>query len=226
MSYGAFVSVRVQNQSLTGLLHVSEMDCFVTDATEHLELGDTVSVRLLQQKKGRVSWSSSRLPRYDLEAFEALKSSGAFVKGLVQSTEPRGALVLVQPPEGGMAVLGVLRQGYAGEAGREVSEVLSEGQEVDVRVVSTAGGRLLLSMQELVPEAFLDIGPEVFLKGVVKVGEPFRPRNLLFEPSFQGFQRPRPLDAFAFRSCATGAPSWRCRRPAAPPTGASCTSAT
>lgn len=194
MSYGAFVTVWVQNQSLTGLLHVSEMDCFVVNALEHLAVGDNVTVRLLNQKKGRVSWScSTQLTRYgDLEAFEPLVRSGAFVKGLVQSVEENGALILLQPPLGGMAVLGVLRRGDVEvPEGQGVEDVIAEGQEVDVRVVSTTAGRLLLSMvplQQPVPKAFMDVGPELFLKGVVKAGPRF---CMDFEPESFFSRAPR-----------------------------------
>eukprot|EP00435_Cladocopium_sp_Y103_P061465 s700_g23.t1 len=174
MSYGAFVKVQWQGQGKVGLLHVSEMaDDFIVDCTEAVSVGDNVTVQLLQSNKGRTSWTArtERLSAEELDPFVGLHRKKDFLTGLVQETCEGGAYVLLQPPEGGIAVQGVLRrQEMDLKDGETVEDVLKVGEEVEVLVKSAENGRLVLSMAKSmqVPSAFKEIPEDLWLRGVVK----------------------------------------------------------
>lgn len=174
MSYGAFVKVHWQGEDRVGLLHVSEMaDDFIVDCTEAVSVGDNATVQLLQSNKGRTSWTarSDRLSAEELDPFVGLHRKKDFLTGLVQETCEGGAYVLLQPPDGGIAVQGVLRRQEINlKDGETVEDVLKVGEEVEVLVKSAENGRLVLSMAKpaLVPSAFKEIPEDLWLRGVVK----------------------------------------------------------
>jgi len=176
MSYGVFVSVQYEGKAVTGLLHVSEMadDFLAEDCQERFSVGDNVTVRLRHQSKGRISWTARthRLSDEDLEPFVGLSRRCSKLTGLIQQTCEGGAYVLVQPPEGGIMVQGVLqRQELDLKEGQELEEVLQVGKELDnLQVKSAENGRLLLTLKspKMVPAAFQEVPEDLFLKGEVQ----------------------------------------------------------
>eukprot|EP00434_Breviolum_minutum_P026347 symbB.v1.2.023291.t1/scaffold2121.1/size88631/3 len=176
MCYGVFVSVQSEGKAVTGLLHVSELadDFLAEDCQERFSVGDNVTIRLRHQSKGRISWTARthRLSDEDLEPFVGLSRKKVLLTGLIQQTCEGGAYVLLQPPEGGIMVQGVLqRQELDLKEGQELEEVLQVGQELDnLQVKSAENGRLLLTLKspKMVPAAFQAVPEDLFLKGEVQ----------------------------------------------------------
>lgn len=158
-SYGAFVNI---GASTDGLLHVSEMaDTFVKDATEMFKVGDKVSVRIknVNTEKGQVALScksedaesaprrAPRKARPDMSEF-ASADPKVFVTGTVSSITTFGAFVTIKEGVDGLVHISAISE----ERCERVEDVLSEGQEVQVRVVSfdAEKRRLGLSMRQYV----------------------------------------------------------------------------
>uniref|UniRef100_A0A7S0Q8J4 S1 motif domain-containing protein n=1 Tax=Coccolithus braarudii TaxID=221442 RepID=A0A7S0Q8J4_9EUKA len=156
-SYGAFVNI---GASTDGLLHVSEMaDTFVKDATEMFKVGDKVSVRIknVNTEKGQVALScksedaesaprrAPRKARPDMSEF-ASADPKVFVTGTVSSITTFGAFVTIKEGVDGLVHISAISE----ERCERVEDVLSEGQEVQVRVVSfdAEKRRLGLSMRQ------------------------------------------------------------------------------
>lgn len=140
-SYGAFVDL---GASTDGLLHVSEMsDDFVKDANDLFKVGDSVSVRVkgVNIEKGQVALScksedaprrgGGRRERPDLSEYEGADDK-VFITGKVNSITSYGAFVTLKEGVDGLVHISAIQEGGVGK----VEDVLSEGQEVQVRVVS------------------------------------------------------------------------------------------
>jgi predicted RNA-binding protein with RPS1 domain len=158
-SYGAFVNI---GATTDGLLHVSEMaDTFVKDATEMFKVGDTVSVRIksVNTEKQQVALScksenaeaaprrAPRKARPDMSEFENADPK-VFVSGKVSSITSFGAFVTLKEGVDGLCHISAISE----ERCERVEDVLSVGQEVQVRVVSfdASKRRLGLSMRQYV----------------------------------------------------------------------------
>lgn len=142
-SYGAFVDLGYVTD---GLLHVSQMaDTFVKDASEMFKVGDSVSVRVLSvdlEKKqvalSRKSENASqdrtpreRKPKADLTEYESADEK-EFIAGTVNSIQSYGAFVTLKEGVDGLIHISQIQDGGVSS----VEDVLTEGQEVKVRVVS------------------------------------------------------------------------------------------
>lgn len=156
MSYGAFVNVGAVTD---GLLHVSEISNeFVQDANEKLTKGDTVNVwiKSINLEKGQLALTCKepgsqgadrqrRQPRRrpDLSKYESADDK-EWINGTVNSITDFGAFVTLEDGVDGLVHISQVQEGGVGK----VSDVLTVGQEVQVRVVSCEAkkGRIGLSM--------------------------------------------------------------------------------
>jgi predicted RNA-binding protein with RPS1 domain len=153
MAYGAFVDI---GATTDGLLHVSEINNkFVKDANDELTAGETVSVRIkainlekqqlaLTGKDESEAARPARRPKADLTEYESADAQ-VFVSGTVSSITDYGAFVSLKEGVDGLLHISAIKEGGVGK----VSDELSVGQEVQVRVVSFDKGkrRIGLSMK-------------------------------------------------------------------------------
>jgi predicted RNA-binding protein with RPS1 domain len=164
-SYGAFVDIGAETD---GLLHVSEIsNDYVKDATEVLNVGDAVTVRvkLVNMEKKQValtakdpnaapsprperSGGGGRGPK-DLSEFIGADEK-AYITGTVSRIQEYGAFIQLKDGIDGLVHISELVEGGVGA----VSDVLKEGQEIQVRVikVDTDSGRIGLSMKPWLAE--------------------------------------------------------------------------
>jgi len=162
MAYGAFVDV---GASTDGLLHVSEIcNEFVKDATEKLTAGDTIKCRVkaVNLEKGQLALTAkdpnaeptraqrAPRPKADLTEYESADPK-VFVTGKVNSITDFGAFVTLKEGVDGLVHISQIQEGGVGK----VSDVLSIGQEVQVRIeqVDKSKRRIGLSMIEWSEEA-------------------------------------------------------------------------
>jgi len=149
--YGAFVDLG----GLEGMLHVSEIGFARTaHPKDVLEVGQEVEVQVLKieppkdSKHGeRISLSRKALERDPWQDAAERFTEGSRVKGRVMRLEAFGAFIEIAPGLEGLAHISELG------AGRRINhprEVLTLGQDVDVRVlgVDPAKRRVSLSLQE------------------------------------------------------------------------------
>jgi len=164
-SYGAFVDIGAETD---GLLHVSEIsNDYVKDATEVLNVGDAVTVRvkLVNMEKKQVALTAKdpnaaptprpsggggggRGPK-DLSEFIGADEK-AYITGTVARIQDFGAFIRLKDGIDGLVHISELVEGGVGA----VSDVLKEGQEIQVRVikVDTDSGRIGLSMKPWLAE--------------------------------------------------------------------------
>jgi predicted RNA-binding protein with RPS1 domain len=164
-SYGAFVDIGYMSD---GLLHVSEMsDTYVKDANDMFAVGDTVTVRVkaVDLEKSQVALSnkdpnakptggqrggggSMRRDRESVDMSEFQNADEkAFITGTVRSIQSFGAFVSLKEGVDGLLHISEIMEGGV----KSVGDVLSEGQEVLVRVVSFDDKRRIsLSMRPYV----------------------------------------------------------------------------
>jgi len=150
MPYGAFVDV---GASTDGLLHVSEISNeFIQDATEKLTVGDAITckVKAINLEKQQLALTckepqARRKPRPDLSEYESADDK-EFITGTVNSITDFGAFVTIKEGVDGLVHISQIQEGGVGK----VEDVLSVGQEVQVRVTSVdkAKRRIGLSMRE------------------------------------------------------------------------------
>jgi len=161
MAYGAFVDI---GAATDGLLHVSEISNeFVKDASEKLSVGDEVTVRIksinLEKKQMALTAKDpnaeppARAPRgekVDLSEFEGADEK-AFITGTVSRVQDYGAFISLKPGVDGLVHISQIQEGGVSA----VADVLSAGQEVQVRIIKVEPDkrRIGLSMLPWVPEA-------------------------------------------------------------------------
>jgi len=165
MAYGAFVDV---GASTDGLLHVSEISNeFVKDATEKLTAGDTVTCRIkaINLEKQQLALTCKdpsaagrgggrgRKERPDLTEYESADDK-EFVTGTVNSITDFGAFVTLKEGVDGLVHISQIQEGGVGK----VEDVLSVGQEVQVRIVKVEKEkrRIALSMKPWVERSEKD----------------------------------------------------------------------
>jgi len=163
-SYGAFVDIGAETD---GLLHVSEISNeYVKDATEVLNVGDSVTVRvkMVNMEKKQVALTAKdpnaapaprpersgggRGPKDISEYVDA--DEKAYITGTVSRIQEYGAFIQLKDGVDGLVHISELAEGGVGA----VTDVLKEGQEIQVRVikVDTDSGRIGLSMKPWVAE--------------------------------------------------------------------------
>eukprot|EP00967_Tisochrysis_lutea_P099819 scaffold148514_cov22-Tisochrysis_lutea.AAC.1 len=160
--YGAFIDI---GYTTDGLLHVSEMaDTFVKDANDMFSQGDAVTVRVksVDLEKQQVALSNKdpnvkptggarRGGRQERESVDLSEFKNAdekeFITGTVRSIQSFGAFVNLKEGVDGLLHISEIQEGGV----KSVEDVLSEGQEVQVRVVSFDDKRRIgLSMKPYV----------------------------------------------------------------------------
>lgn len=162
--YGAFVEVAALPGSTpaTGLVHITDMrDGFISDPSEVVQVGQSVQVRVVNTDlfSRRLSLSMKdpspsreiRTRPQDVSAFNQVSGTEWFT-GRVMRTTNIGAFVEVEPPGGGNPVKGLVHVKHMQEDGivDDPAQVVDEGQEVRVRVISVEpySGRIGFSMTE------------------------------------------------------------------------------
>ena len=158
MSYGAFVDI---GAATDGLLHVSEISNeFVKDATEKLTAGDSITckVKSVNLEKSQLALTckepraprAPRGPKADLTEFESADEK-EFITGKVNTITDFGAFVTIKEGVDGLVHISQIQDGGVSK----VEDVLSVGQEVQVRVTSVdkAKRRIGLSMRAWVEQS-------------------------------------------------------------------------
>jgi len=156
MAYGAFVDI---GASTDGLLHVSEIcDEFIKDANEKLTAGDSITckVKAIDLEKNQLALTCKeprerrpRKPKVDYSEFEGADEK-EFISGKVNSITDFGAFVTIKEGVDGLVHISQIQDGGVGK----VSDVLTIGQEVQVRVTSVdkSKRRIALSMRPWVEQ--------------------------------------------------------------------------
>eukprot|EP00929_Paragymnodinium_shiwhaense_P090309 TRINITY_DN5045_c0_g2_i1.p1 TRINITY_DN5045_c0_g2~~TRINITY_DN5045_c0_g2_i1.p1 ORF type:complete len:539 (+),score=161.02 TRINITY_DN5045_c0_g2_i1:71-1618(+) len=167
MSYGAFViTTAPTGEQASGLVPITQIkDGFIEDINNELKIGDEVKVRVVEvsAEKSRLSLTmlteeevkakaAPRSPgggggKVDLTPFEAVAAT-EWLEGAVDGIQDYGAFVSVTAPGGekatGLVPIAQVKDGFV----NDISEELSMGQAVKVRVVNvdTSKNRLGLTM--------------------------------------------------------------------------------
>jgi small subunit ribosomal protein S1 len=143
--FGAFVDVG----GIDGLVHISEMSWDrVNHPSEVLKVGDQIEVKVLEviPEKERISLSIRKtLPDPWTKAAEDLES-GQIMTGKVTRLVNFGAFIELKPGVEGLAHISQLADFHV----KHPSEVLTEGEEVEVKVieVKAKSKRISLSIKE------------------------------------------------------------------------------
>merc|ERR1719393_827232 len=155
-SYGAFVDI---GAATDGLLHVSEISNeFVKDATEKLNVGDAVTVRVKSvnleknqvaltakdERAGGAPRGGGRGAKADISEFVG-KDDKEFITAKVSRIQEYGAFIELKPGVDGLVHISEIQDGGVSA----VADVLKEGQEVQVRIINVDEGsrRIGLSMR-------------------------------------------------------------------------------
>lgn len=152
--FGAFVDIGAQTD---GLVHVSEMGTGrVAKPSDVVSEGDMVSVWVkdVDRKAGRISLTLLEPPDVDIRTLKP----DMVLTGKVVRLESFGAFVDVGAGRDGMIHVTEMGRGYVGSP----SEILSVGDEVQVRVVEVdpRRGRISLSMKDLPTDEYVFEGEE------------------------------------------------------------------
>jgi small subunit ribosomal protein S1 len=142
--FGAFVEVR----GVDGLVHVSELSWqHVKHPSEVVQPGDKVQVKVLQvqPESGRLSLSIKAATKGPWETVADEIHEGDTVTGVVRRLTDFGAFVEVRPGVEGLLHVSQI----SNQRVKRPSDVLQEGQEVTVKVLSVDAGnkRISLSMR-------------------------------------------------------------------------------
>ena len=144
--FGAFVDIGAETE---GLVHISEMSAGrVNRPQDVVKEGDTVRVWVREVDRGsrRISLTMVEPPAVDIRTLK----TNMLLTGRVVRLESFGAFVDVGAGRDGMIHVTEMGRGYVGSP----SEILSVGDEVQVRVVEVdpRRGRISLSMKDLPAE--------------------------------------------------------------------------
>ena len=142
--FGAFVDLG----GVEGLLHVSELaHKRVEDPTEHVAVGDQVSVKILRVEEDgrRISLSRKALQEDPWEAYVAAHPAGSVVQGTVTRIASYGAFIEVADGVEGLAHVSQL----APQGVSTAREVVKVGQSLSVRVVQVEPDRRRIALSLL-----------------------------------------------------------------------------
>jgi small subunit ribosomal protein S1 len=144
--FGAFVDLG----GLDGLIHISQLSWDrVKHPSEVLEVGQKVKVRIdkFDPDSGKISLSYREVGTSPWEGVDAKYPIGARVKGHVSRLMDFGAFVKLEPGVEGLVHISELGHGRVFRA----RDVVSEGQEVEVKVLSVdkEKQRISLSLKAL-----------------------------------------------------------------------------
>jgi len=155
--FGAFVDIG----GVDGLLHVSQLSWDrVNHPSEVLEEGQRVKVRVekIDRQTGKLSLSYRSLQEHPWERAAQQFPVGSIVKGTVSRLAKFGAFVKLAPGIEGLVHISEISH----QRVQNVAKVLSEGQEVDVKVASldVENQRIGLSIKALQNVAPAEEEPE------------------------------------------------------------------
>lgn len=146
--FGAFVEIGAETD---GLVHISEMGTGrVNKPSDVVSEGDliTVWVKEADRKSRRISLTMLEPPDLDIQTLKP----DTVLTGKVVRLESFGAFVDIGAGRDGMIHVSEMGRGYVGSP----SEIMSVGDEVQVRVVEVDArrGRISLSMKDLPTDAY------------------------------------------------------------------------
>ncbi len=146
--FGAFVDLG----GVDGLIHVSQLSWDrVSHPKDVLAIGQTVKVRVekINAESGKISLGYRELGDNPWDSAEKKFPIGARVKGTVTKLMQFGAFVRLDPGVEGLIHISEMGHGRV----QRSSDVVSEGQEVEVKVVSfdRDAQRIGLSLKALLP---------------------------------------------------------------------------
>ncbi|TVR23411.1 MAG: S1 RNA-binding domain-containing protein [Anaerolineaceae bacterium] len=144
--YGAFVDIGIGQD---GLLHISQLGkTKVRNLEDVLKVGETIQAFVLKvdAKAGRIALTTIKPPDLPWEAI----SQGQTYQGKVIRMEKFGVFVDIGAERPGMVHVSELADGFV----KDPSDIVSEGQEVTVRVLKVNRGqrKIDLSMREQAEE--------------------------------------------------------------------------
>jgi small subunit ribosomal protein S1 len=147
--FGAFVDLG----GVDGLVHVSQLSWErVTHPSEVLQVGQKVKVRVekVNRDTGKISLIYRDQASNPWEAAETRFAPGSTVRGAVSKIMQFGAFVKLAPGVEGLIHISELGHGRV----QRVSDVISEQQEVEVKVLSVdkQAQRISLSLKALMPK--------------------------------------------------------------------------
>lgn len=127
VDFGLFVKVPVDNESVEGLIHISEISWErVTNLQERFSIGQEIKAQVISIEKGKLSLSLKRLEKDPWESLEKSYKPGEKVIGEVTNLTPFGAFVRL--PNGLDALLHISQM--------EKDAKLKEGQSYDFYILS------------------------------------------------------------------------------------------
>ncbi len=146
--FGAFVDLG----GVDGLIHVSQLSWDrVNHPKDVLSVGQTVKVRVekINAESGKISLGYRELGENPWDSAEKKFTVGSRVKGTVTKLMQFGAFVRLDPGVEGLIHISEMGHGRV----QRSSDVVSEGQEVEVKVVSfdRESQRIGLSLKALLP---------------------------------------------------------------------------
>ena len=146
--FGAFVDLG----GVDGMIHVSQLSWDrVTHPKDVLTVGQAVKVKIekINQETGKISLGYRELAANPWDEAEQKFPVGARVKGTVSKLMQFGAFVKLSPGVEGLIHISEMGHGRV----QRCSDVVSEGQEVEVKVVSfdREAQRIGLSLKALLP---------------------------------------------------------------------------
>ena len=191
--FGAFVDLG----GVDGLIHISQLSWDrVNHPSEVLHEGQKVRVKVekVNHETGKIGLSYRDLLEHPWSHAEEQFTPGAIVKGTVSRIAKFGAFVKLAPGIEGLVHISEL----AHHRVRAVSDVVSEGQEVDVKVLSVdpEAQRIALSIKAALPEPVTE-EPEPEEKSADAQQHHAPPRRA--RPLKGGFDRPTGGEQFGLR---------------------------
>lgn len=142
--YGAFVRFG----SLEGMVHISEISHLnVSKIEDALKVGQEVTAKVIKFDGSKISLSIKAVLPTPFEKAAATLSEGQIVPGEVSQLTDYGAFVKVAEGVEGLVHLSELSWGHR----VKLEEVLSEGQKLDVKIISInkENGRIGLSLKQI-----------------------------------------------------------------------------
>lgn len=147
--FGAFVDIG----GVDGLLHISEMSWHrINHPSEVVKVGDDLDVKVLKvdRENEKISLGLKQVLPNPWDTVSEKYPVGSIVKAKVVRLAPFGAFVQIEPGVEGLVHISHLADRHVAKP----DEVVSEGEEVDVKVLSVdpAEKRIRLSIREVAKE--------------------------------------------------------------------------
>ncbi len=173
LDFGAFVDIG----GIDGLLHISQLSWErVNHPSEILEEGQKVQVRVdkIDEQTGKIGLSYRSLQEHPWTDIETRFPVGSLVKGTVTRIAEFGAFVRVATGVEGLIHVSEL----AHHRVHNVSNIVSEGQEVEVKVLSVDSEQQRMSLSLKAAQAIPDKSADVAAESDSQTEEP-RPEPVL-----------------------------------------------